>query len=381
MSTNLTALKTKPELPTLTDGRLENVSGATSDTQIAALWLAVKGNKSSNTLRSYRKELNRFFLWLKYHDMKIRDLNIVTAQRYLMDLGREHALPSAWLKENGTTLFSSTAAEEVSWLPVSERTAAYSRRILTSFLAYACDAGFIGRNPMKLTASPAPVDPRTDMGSVENYLSPATWGWVSKTLEDRTDTPEGARDFWLMMLLYHTGIRREEAAAATVSDIIPDRMTGVPRLKVNGKGGKLRFVTLTETCVRALEDYMSKRPDAEGLADTGSLPLIGRLRGRGGSRVSPRFIGMMIEGIKKKLLPDAPAAFYPEIEAMTTHWMRHTNATHRLAAGASLTSTQDELGHGSIETTRIYARDTIEKRRTDAEKLNRLDASLRKGQR
>ena len=104
---------------------------------------------------------------------------------------------------------------------------------------------------MKLTASPAPVDPRTDMGSVENYLSPATWGWVSKTLEDRTDTPEGARDFWLMMLLYHTGIRREEAAAATVSDIIPDRMTGVPRLKVNGKGGKLRFVTLTETCVRA----------------------------------------------------------------------------------------------------------------------------------
>ena len=381
MSTNLTALKTKPELPALTDGQPANVSGATSDAQIAALWLAVKGNKSSNTLRSYRKELNRFFLWLKYHDMTIRDLDIVAAQRYLMDLSREHALPFAWLKENGTTMFSSTTPEAASWLPVSERTAAYSRRILTSFLAYACDAGFISRNPMKLTASPAPVDPRTDMGSVENYLSPTTWGWVSKTLEGRTDTPEGARDFWLMMLLYHTGIRREEAAAATVSDIVPDRMTGVPRLKVNGKGGKLRFVTLTETCMHALEDYMSKRPDAEGLADTGSLPLIGRLRGRGGSRVSPRFVGMMIEGIKKKLLPDAPAAFYPEIEAMTTHWMRHTNATHRLAAGASLTSTQDELGHGSIETTRIYARDTIEKRRTDAEKLNRLDASLRKGQR
>lgn len=381
MSTNLTALKTKPELPALADGQPANVSGATSDAQIAALWLAVKGNKSSNTLRSYRKELNRFFLWLKYHDMTIRDLDIVAAQRYLMDLSREHALPFAWLKENGTTMFSSTTPEAASWLPVSERTAAYSRRILTSFLAYACDAGFISRNPMKLTASPAPVDPRTDMGSVENYLSPTTWGWVSKTLEGRTDTPEGARDFWLMMLLYHTGIRREEAAAATVSDIVQDRMTGVPRLKVNGKGGKLRFVTLTETCVHALEDYMSKRPDAEGLADTGSLPLIGRLRGRGGSRVSPRFVGMMIEGIKKKLLPDAPAAFRPEIEAMTTHWMRHTNATHRLAAGASLTSTQDELGHGSIETTRIYARDTIEKRRADAEKLDRLDASLRKGQR
>lgn len=381
MSTNLTALKTKPELPALADGQPANVSGATSDAQIAALWLAVKGNKSSNTLRSYRKELNRFFLWLKYHDMTIRDLDIVAAQRYLMDLSREHALPFAWLKENGTTMFSSTTPETASWLPVSERTAAYSRRILTSFLAYACDAGFISRNPMKLTASPAPVDPRTDMGSVENYLSPTTWGWVSKTLEGRTDTPEGARDFWLMMLLYHTGIRREEAAAATVSDIVPDRMTGVPRLKVNGKGGKLRFVTLTETCMHALEDYMSKRPDAEGLVDTGSLPLIGRLRGRGGSRVSPRFVGMMIEGIKKKLLPDAPAAFRPEIEAMTTHWMRHTNATHRLAAGASLTSTQDELGHGSIETTRIYARDTIEKRRADAEKLDRLDASLRKGQR
>jgi site-specific recombinase XerD len=54
---------------------------------------------------------------------------------------------------------------------------------------------------------------------------------------------------------------------------------------------------------------------------------------------------------------------------MTTHWLRHTNATHRLLAGASLETTQDELGHADPHTTRIYAKTSDTKRREDAEKL------------
>ena len=57
---------------------------------------------------------------------------------------------------------------------------------------------------------------------------------------------------------------------------------------------------------------------------------------------------------------------------MTTHWMRHTNATHRLMAGASLETTQDELGHVSPLTTRIYTHTLEEKRAEDAEKLTQL---------
>ena len=57
---------------------------------------------------------------------------------------------------------------------------------------------------------------------------------------------------------------------------------------------------------------------------------------------------------------------------MTTHWMRHTNATHRLLAGASLETTQDELGHVSPTTTRIYTHTMDSQRDEDAEKLAQL---------
>lgn len=59
---------------------------------------------------------------------------------------------------------------------------------------------------------------------------------------------------------------------------------------------------------------------------------------------------------------------------MTTHWMRHTNATHRLMAGASLETTQDELGHADPRTTRIYAKASDTRRKEDAEKLAKLGA-------
>ena len=60
---------------------------------------------------------------------------------------------------------------------------------------------------------------------------------------------------------------------------------------------------------------------------------------------------------------------------MTTHWMRHTNATHRLMAGASLETTQDELGHADPRTTRLYAKVSDTRQKEDAEKLAQLVAT------
>ena len=57
--------------------------------------------------------------------------------------------------------------------------------------------------------------------------------------------------------------------------------------------------------------------------------------------------------------------------------MRHTNATHRLQAGALLETTQDELGHTDPRTTRIYAKVSNKQRQHDAELLatrNRTEA-------
>lgn len=45
-------------------------------------------------------------------------------------------------------------------------------------------------------------------------------------------------------------------------------------------------------------------------------------------------------------------------EDVSCHWLRHTHATHAVAAGAPLTDVQAQLGHASLATTTIYAHAT-----------------------
>jgi len=50
---------------------------------------------------------------------------------------------------------------------------------------------------------------------------------------------------------------------------------------------------------------------------------------------------------------DSPA-LAEKLRRATTHWMRHTHATHALAKGAELTTVRDNLRHSSISTTSLY---------------------------
>ena len=50
---------------------------------------------------------------------------------------------------------------------------------------------------------------------------------------------------------------------------------------------------------------------------------------------------------------DSPA-LAGSLRQASTHWMRHTHATHALAKGAELTTVRDNLRHASIATTSIY---------------------------
>ena len=42
------------------------------------------------------------------------------------------------------------------------------------------------------------------------------------------------------------------------------------------------------------------------------------------------------------------------LQSVTTHWLRHTAATHQLDAGVPLLVVRDNLRHASVSTTSIY---------------------------
>ena len=363
---NLTLFEDPYDLahPSGTEWR-RNLSGARNDREMAALWLATKSVRSKNTEIAYTKELQRFFVWLDFHQLNFKDLTILHAQRYLSDVQEADKIPAHWMQSHLNN-------DSAQWHALSAKSANYTRRVLANLFDYANNSGYLRGNVMQMSAAANEIVVGTQQGCIENYLEHDTWEWLHAWLEQRIgrnkeETLLFEREKWLVTLLYHTGIRREEAARARLKDVFFEQRHQIWLLRVVGKGNKLRKVTLNTACVSALERFLSRN----GLTMQSDVPLIPKLRGknRENSHVTPRFVGMTIQKIRDSAALECPPEYREQLQNMTTHWLRHTNATHRLAFGAALETTQTELGHASINTTRIYAADTLESRRDAAEVL------------
>lgn len=144
-----------------------------------------------------------------------------------------------------------------------------------------------------------------------------------------------ARDTAVLLLLYGAGLRISEALGLTVADApTPGRET----LLIEGKGGKERVVPILPVIAAAIARYRALCPYPQESTD----PLF---RGAKGGPLSPRIIQLAMARLRDELtLP----------ETATPHALRHSFATHLLAAGADLRQIQELLGHASLSTTQVY---------------------------
>jgi site-specific recombinase XerD len=140
----------------------------------------------------------------------------------------------------------------------------------------------------------------------------------------------------ILMVLYGTGMRRNEARLLKVVDIDKERMVIHIR---NAKGRRDRDVPLTPRLHKALREYYrSKKPPVYLFPST---------RGHLGEEqpVSDKTIWHACHmaakraGITKKIGP---------------HSLRHSYATHLVEAGTDLRTIQVLLGHARLEHTLIY---------------------------
>jgi integrase len=154
---------------------------------------------------------------------------------------------------------------------------------------------------------------------------------------------ETLRDRALILTLFSTGMRREEAARLDRADV-DDGWSN--QAIIRGKGDKERVVFFSDEALEALRDYFDARKDQYVPAFIRHDRARGRPRGRGANyRLSPLSVWKTVKKIS--LLADVPA---------TTHDFRHAKATVLLNQGAKLSEVQDILGHASPETTKkIYA--------------------------
>ncbi len=156
------------------------------------------------------------------------------------------------------------------------------------------------------------------------------------------------RDFIMVALLYATGIRRQELAGITLTDL--DLPAGL--ITVTGKGNRIRIVPVGEKTLADLGQYLEVRQkfvrQKEMPAGDKSTPSPLLLNRRGGA-LSVRSIDRLVKEYGRREGLD-----------LTPHMLRHSFATHLLENGADIMLIKEILGHASLTTTQKYTHVTAE---------------------
>jgi site-specific recombinase XerD len=157
------------------------------------------------------------------------------------------------------------------------------------------------------------------------------------------NTNRGRRDYALLLFLYNTGTRADEAAQLSVGDLsLPvSSKKEFATVTVRGKGNKLRKCPLWDKTVEELRLLIHDRASSEPV-------FLNRLK-----QPITRFGIYSMVGKYAKLIADE----FPGIKEkkLSPHTIRHTTATHLLQSGVDINTIRAWLGHVSINTTNIYA--------------------------
>ena len=148
----------------------------------------------------------------------------------------------------------------------------------------------------------------------------------------------GKRNHCILEVLYGCGLRVSEMTNLKISNINFKESY----MRIEGKGGKTRFVPLADFTSKIIKDHI-KNERAEGKINAKFTDTL--FLNRRGNSITRNMVFMIIKdlaikaNIKKTISP---------------HTFRHSFATHLLENGADLRYIQEMLGHSSITTTEIY---------------------------
>ncbi len=273
-------------------------------------WLEGEGalrGRSPHTLTAYRNDLLAF----------------------LGFLGGYHGSPALPARLGALT------QTEMRAFAAAERKRGYSARSLArrlsavrSFLRWLADReGFdasvalSSRGPRYRRSLPRPIAPGQARALLDAAAAGHETAWIA------------ARDVAVLTLLYGCGLRISEALGLCGRD-----WPMAESLLIRGKGGRERVVPLLPVARQAVADYLRLCPHP--LLPEGPL-----FFGARGGRLGQQAVSAAMIRLRAQLgLP--PSA--------TPHALRHSFATHLLAAGGDLRTIQQLLGHASLGTTQIY---------------------------
>jgi integrase/recombinase XerD len=228
----------------------------------------------------------------------------------------------------------------------------YSNIVLNFIEAFKCEPSLLTENQIKayIASSSSPALVKQRIGAIKplyKYIlnQPLKFKYIEyprreQRLPDVLSTDEIKRLFSvitnlkhkaILMIIYSTGMRRQEVIDLKLTDIDSSRML----IKItDAKGHKDRFVRLSDNVLLLLRAYFQKEHPKTYLFN-GQFSL--QYSATSIVEIFKKYARMA--GIRKRVHP---------------HMLRHTNATHLLENGTDLRYIANLLGHASTRTTERY---------------------------
>ncbi len=262
-------------------------------------YLKFEKGLASNTVESYKRDIEKFFLIINKNYDKVEEKDI---SEYIVKLIADG---------------------------ISHRSVARNISALKSFFKYLQYTERLKVNPLSFISQPKLWKNLPEYLSVEEVEKLLNLPDISKK--------GGLRDKSIIELMYSTGIRVSELVNLKLDKVNID----MGFITVLGKGKKERIVPFGDEAKKWLLKYLN---EARSKFLKGKTSPYLYLSARG-DKLSRQYIWKMLKkygrmiGIEDKIKP---------------HILRHSFATHLLEKGANLRLVQILLGHSQISTTEIY---------------------------
>jgi integrase/recombinase XerD len=295
-------------------------------------WLEIMGY-AKGTVKTFPVHVKEYLHYLE-NEHKIRELKAIKRHH-----GKDYIsyLKTRENKTRGGGLMQSTINKQVVAINV--------------FISYLSQARELNIEPISIRSTKG-------TSATPIILSKAEIEQLYKVTYDNTEDGNqkniaayGARDRAMLSLLYGCGLRINECRHLNIEDVDLQKGELIVR---TGKGDKQRIVPMVGRVLEYIENYLNEhrywftqshaQHTWQDVIKPTAVDRQAVLLNEKGSRLEAGHYGRL-----KKLKERANIE-----KRVTPHILRHSIATHLLAAGMELESIGEFLGHSSLESTQIY---------------------------
>ena len=269
--------------------------------------------KSSNTIRSYRRDILQFMEYIdEYEEIKtFEDVEMLTIRSFIAYLNSDERLKK---KKNAKVISKRSINRKISALRTFFKYLQEKKVIQTNKVMYVNMPKFEKELPNVLS--------KDDLNKMRSVIN--------------TEKITGIRDRLIIELLYSSGIRASELI--NLNEYVID--FNEREMRIVGKGDKERITFFSRNAKKWLEKYIEEKK--KEYKNYSKEILITNSKGK---KLTTRSLRRLISnhateaGLQKEVTP---------------HVFRHSFATELLNNGVDIRYLQELLGHSSISTTQVY---------------------------